>query len=254
MTTTSINNERLVETNNAAPVQYLRRSQLYRQHIEAGALFEDINGTLTVASYPNAFSNIEVEQQQAIHLGLTDLSTAARVGFKGRGAGDWIQQQTNAQLPDAANRANRQDQGSLVAKLSQEEYLILSDLSLTSKLTDTLKNNWSLDTAKDTYLLPRSDSHCWLALTGRHATETLAKVCGVDMRTHKFNDGDIAQTSLARVNAIIIRHDLGKTPCFYILSDSSSTEFLWTCLLDAMREFEGSPVGTAALQTLSITL
>ena len=76
-----------------------------------------------------------------------------------------------------------------------------------------------------------------------------SKVCAVDLRIDKFSQGAVAQTSLARVNAIIVRQDLGATPCFYILSDVSSAEFLWTSLLDAMLEFKGKVVGTAALTT-----
>jgi sarcosine oxidase subunit gamma len=70
------------------------------------------------------------------------------------------------------------------------------------------------------------------------------------MRTHKFAGHEIAQTSLARVNAIILRNDLATTPCFFILSDVTSTEYLWDALLDAMVEFEGSPVGIEALRIL----
>lgn len=223
----------------------LRRSQLYRRHVEDGGQFEKTTDSLVVASYPNTAD----EQQQATHLGLADLSTLPRSGFKGRGAPRWVEQQ-GAHLPDAPNRAQVQEDGSLIARLSHEELLILCDLSLTSTLPGTLQKSWSIDTAEKTYSLPRSDSHCWFALTGRHAAETCAKVCGVNLRTHKFADGEIAQTSLARVNAIIVRNDLGITPCFYILSDVSSAEFLWDCLLDAMQEFGGSPVGIAALRKL----
>jgi len=59
----------------------------------------------------------------------------------------------------------------------------------------------------------------------------------------------VAQTSLARVNAIILRNDLATTTCLFILSDVSFAEYLWDALLDAMVEFEGCPVGIAALRT-----
>ena len=74
----------------------------------------------------------------------------------------------------------------------------------------------------------------------------------MDLREEKFARGDVAQTSLARVDAVMIRHQLGNTPCFHILSDSSSAEFLWTSLLDAALEFDGGPVGMAALRGLAM--
>ena len=70
-----------------------------------------------------------------------------------------------------------------------------------------------------------------------------AKICGVDLRPHHFADGRIAQTSLAKMSAIVIRADLGRTPAFHLLADSASAEYLWGCLLDAMAEFDGAPVG-----------
>ena len=100
------------------------------------------------------------------------------------------------------------------------------------------------------YQMPRAETHCWLALTGASVPEMLAKVCAVDMRPHKFPNHRIAQTSIARTNGVITRHDLGQTPCFYVLADSASADFLWPCLLDAMAEFKGAPVGLKTLQAL----
>jgi sarcosine oxidase subunit gamma len=228
------------------PDQLIRRSQLYRWHLQAGAEYDEHNNTGLVERY----SGNDQEHELAQRLGLTDLSTLPRTGFKGPGAPTWVGQQ-GPQLPGNPNRASLHTDGSLLARLSQEELLVLSDLQLNTSLVSELQQNWSLDSAEGVYLLPRADSHCWFALTGRYAAETFSKVCGVDLRDQKFGPGDIAQTSLARVNAIIIRNDLGTTPCFYILSDVSSAEFLWTCLLDAMLEFSGGAVGMAALRRLA---
>ena len=228
-----------------APTQYSCRSQLYRRHLNARARFEEVAGSAVVAEYAEAGDEVH----QATHLALADLSTLPRTGFKGAGAAGWLEQQ-GAQVPSSPNQATRQKDGSLIARLSIEELLILSDLIADSTLPAVLQDRWSLESTKRVYSLPRGDRHCWFALIGDHASTTLAKVCGVDMRTHKFAECQIAQTSLARVNAIILRNDLATTPCFFILSDVSSTEYLWDALLDAMVEFHGSPVGIAALRTL----
>jgi sarcosine oxidase subunit gamma len=233
-------------TENTGPDCFMRRSQLYRWHLAAGAEYEE-HGDAGAVNY---YSGSDNEHELALQLGLIDLSTLPRTGFKGRGAPTWIALQ-GPELPERPNRARVHTDGSLVVRLSQEELLVLSDLQLNATLADQLQQDWSIDTTDGVYLLPRADSHCWFALTGRYAAETFSKVCGVDLRDEKFAQGDIAQTSLARVNAIIIRNDLGTTPCFYILSDVSSAEFLWTCLLDAMLEFDGSPVGIAALRRLA---
>lgn len=149
----------------------LRRSQLYRRHLEHGAQFEFEKATdsLVVAAYSNAGG----EQRQATHLGLADLSTLPRAGFKGPGAPDWFRQQ--GVLASAPNHAQLQDDGSLVARLSHEELLVLSDLGLASVIADSLQKNWSMDTAERIWPLRRGDSHCWFAMTSELAAETLTQ-------------------------------------------------------------------------------
>ncbi len=232
-------------TQATAPTHYLCRSQIYRRHVDAGANFEAIAGAAVVANYGKAGD----EAEQARHLALVDLSTLAKAGFKGAGAPGWLEEQ-GAQLPGSPNQAERQEDGSLIARLSTNELLILSDPISNSALPSILQDSWSLDSTKSVYSLPRGDSHCWFALTGEHSPAMLAKVCGVDLRPGTFALHEVAQTSLARVNAIILRHDLATALCFFVLSDVSSAEYLWDVLLDAMMEFQGSTVGLAALRAL----
>lgn len=228
------------------PQQQLRRGPLYRHHERAGARFDDFSGALCVSQY----GDIADEVIQAQHLGLSDLSMLARIGCKGCGAPDWTNRH-GAQLPERPNLALTQPDGSLLVRLAEHEVLVLRNLQKSSDLITRLTNDASAAAGQHAYLLPRADSHCWLALTGEHAAQTLAKVCGIDMRLHKFAQGSVAQTSMARVNAIAIRNDLSEVvACFYILCDVSMTEYLWESLLDAMQEFDGRPVGVAALSHL----
>ena len=74
------------------------------------------------------------------------------------------------------------------------------------------------------------------------------KICAVDLRPHKFADLSIAQTSVARLSAIVIRDDRGGTLGYHLLADSASAAYLWDCLIDAMAEFDGGPLGLTALR------
>ena len=139
------------------------------------------------------------------------------------------------------------DDGALLARLSAEEHLLLSDVAATGDLCARLVSAWSMDTADGVYALPRSDSHAWLLVTGARATEMFAKLCAVDLRAHKFADGAVAQTSIARVNGIVIRADLDDIPSFHLLFDWASADYLWGCLIDAADEFGGGPVGRNAV-------
>jgi sarcosine oxidase subunit gamma len=233
------------------PTMGMRRSQLYRRHINNNALFKKTGSNFVVSHYNNG-SDQRTELEQARSMAICDLSTLPRAGFKGAGAPSWAENQ-GIKLPHSANSSIVQPDGCLVAKLSDQELLILSDIFAKSHQVAALKEQSTRDHLENdtqTYLLPRGDSHCWLAVTGDQAAEMFSKVCGVDLRPHKFALGNIAQTSVAKISAVVIRQDLGGTLSYYILCDISATEFLWDCLLDAMQEYAGSPVGIGALEAL----
>ena len=155
----------------------LRRSQLSRRHIALGAEFEQIGDTLLVSNYGSS-----EEIAQAKSLALIDLSTLPRTGFKGAGATTWATSQ-GVKIPERPNLALLQKDQSLVVRLSYHELLILSNIDPLSTQIERLD---SMAVGPQTYTLPRADSHCWLAVTGSQAAEMFSKVCGVDLRPHKF--------------------------------------------------------------------
>jgi sarcosine oxidase subunit gamma len=230
----------------------LRRSQLYRRHIEMGAVFEALSdGTAGDSAVVSHYRTSEEELTQAQHLGLADLSTLPRMGFKGLGTPGWAAAQ-GIELPAQPNQATLQTDGTLVARLSQSELLLASNLNGLSESIESFANTTqsarNSELPERVYSLPRSDSHSWLVLCGSRAAETLAKVCGVDLRPHKFANGEVAQTSIAKINGVLVRNDLGETLSYCIFSDSSSVEFLWDSLHDAMAEFKGAAIGIQALR------
>ena len=87
------------------------------------------------------------------------------------------------------------------------------------------------------YPLFCQDSHCWFMLTGDHKSDVMAKLCGVDLRNSAFPEGSIAQTSIARLNGLVIHHCVGKMQVYSILSDSASAQYLWEAIDDALSEF-----------------
>ncbi len=221
-----------------------RRSMLYRVLLQHGAVFEHVGDGAIAAHYGRPD-----ELDTARSLGIADLSPLNRSGFKSRDTVAWLQSQ-GIVVPEQPNRAQAQDDGSLVARLSNDEHVIMEALR-GSDLPTRLDAAWRIDAARMCYRMPRAHSYAWLAVTGEQSSTMFSKVCGVDLRPHKFARGDIAQTSLARINAVIIRVDIGVTPAFYILADSASAEFLWMCLIDAMQEYAGQPVGLNALHELA---
>ncbi len=195
---------------------------------------------------PLLMSNRETEIERRRRFSLCDLTALNRVGFRGLDIIQWLKEQHNIIAP-AINQAIKVQQSLLVVRLSHTEILIFEDIEdqedrFTKIMEKTGTESISMD-HPDIYHLPYQDSHSCFMICGKHCAELFAKLCAVDLRVHKFPNMGVAQTSLARINAIIIRRDLADTQGYFILVASSLVEYLWDCLLDAMQEFDGNVVG-----------
>jgi len=228
----------------------LRRSPIYRETQKAGAFPEIINA----AAVPMHYGSAESDMVVATTMGIADLSVLPHTGFKGAGTIEWLQGQ-GLTIGSDSNMAYRQEGGELAARLAPSEIFLIDSLAATGALVEKLNAAWAWGTEKPRkligYPMPRQDSHAWFMVTGSAAPEMFAKICGVDLRTHKFKPGQIAQTSLAKMSGIVIRADLGPVPAFHLLADIASAEYLCGAVLDAIAEFGGRPVGLAALRQLA---
>lgn len=238
-----------------APVSLKRRSFIYRLLAAEGAQFGEING----GAVPLHFgAGREVELAAARRLALADLSVLPHVGFKGKGTVEWLTAQGLTIGPDS-NKAYRQAGGELAARLAPTEIFLIDSLAGTGALMGRLGSAWkwaeSAPRPAQGYPMPRQDSHAWFMVAGEFAPEMFAKICGVDLRRDRFAEGAIAQTSMAKMSAIVIRADRqgrdGRVnAAYHVLADIASAEYLWSCLMDAAAEFDGRPVGLLALQDL----
>ena len=217
---------------------FAERSPLYRRH--AHATLGRLGDSVIVAHYGE-----HAESAQLQRSALIDLTNLARVGFRGAQAAEYLSAK-GYQLPAAPNQALTQADGCHVARLSQNEYLLLGGLRDAGARIAREEADWQFSEQAN-YLLPRQDSHAWLLLTGACGPEVLAKLCGVDLRPTAFPVGAVAQTSAARINVIIINLAEGELPCLQILCDRASLSYFWDALLDAMAEFGGQPAGIDAL-------
>lgn len=223
------------------PEAFIKRSSVYRQLPDAD--FTELAGGAVASKLVGDC------REQAQVSGLMDLSIVPRSGFRGSNASAHLQA-LGLPVPEGPNQLSTGEKGELVLRLSPTEYWVLAPLD-NCRAVERLKE---LPLPPACYPLYCQDSHAWFVMTGNHIAETMAKVCGVDLRETMFPKGAIAQTSVARVNAVIARHDVGGLPAISILSDSASSEYLWQALLDAMTEFGGRPVSLAAVQLKELPL
>jgi sarcosine oxidase subunit gamma len=223
------------------PVALPRRSPLRRKLQAAGAEWRKLDD-IAVAD--------TVGEAAAGGIVIADLSPLPRLGFKGRGTVPAMQARSIA-LEPTANRAFRQPDGGLCLVLAPGEVILLSNLNGDGERLAQLEANWRIEDEERTYPLSRRDSHAWLAVAGEALPEMFAKLCAIDLRREKFTDLAIAQTSIAKMSAILTRADMGTTPVFHLLVDSAAALYFCDCLLDAADEFGGRIVGLKALQKLA---
>ncbi|MEZ5832277.1 MAG: hypothetical protein R3D05_13965 [Dongiaceae bacterium] len=235
---------------NLDPATLKRRSFIYRKLAAAGAEFAEVNGGAVAMRYP---PRAETEGATARRMGLADLSVLPHCGLKGRGTVEWLAAQ-GLTIGADSNKAYSQSGGELAARLAPTEIFLLDSLQGTGRLVNQLAAAWqwaaSTPRPQQGYPTPRQDSHAWFMVTGERSAEMFAKICGVDLRPRHCPVGTVAQTSVAKMSAIIVRADLGGTLAYHLLADIASAEYLWTCVEDAAAEYDGGIVGLAALRSL----
>lgn len=213
-----------------------RRSFIYRR-------------TLVTQPPADSLARRAADAAGASPLKLIDLSVLPRWGLKGRDTFSWLAAR-GAATPGTDNTAQPQDDGSLIARLSPGEALILSSPAVGRSSLAAPLDELPPEGSGACYPVPRRDSHCWFVVPGADAPRMFAKVCAVDLAPDQFPDRNIAQTIVARLSAIVIRHDIGGSLAFSVLAESASAEYLWDCLVDAMAEFSGAVCSGEVLATM----
>jgi sarcosine oxidase, subunit gamma len=173
-------------------------------------------------------------------LALTDLSSIYRLGFKGGGTMDAMKKR-GIILEAVPNRAYRQKDGGLCLVLGASEIILLGLSEKAAASIKTHEAEWRIDDLERSYPVPRLDGNCWFCIAGDKAADMMAKICGVDLRPQRFDNLQIAQTSVAKLNTIVLRNDEDGTLAFHLFADSASRDYLENCLRDAMDEFMPAP-------------
>jgi sarcosine oxidase, subunit gamma len=168
--------------------------------------------------------------------GIVDLSKRPRLGFKGRGTLVAMQKR-GIVVENQPNRAFRQPNGSLCLVLAASEVFLLGASDGDDSGFAKLEADWRIEDGERAYPMPRRHSHAWFAVEGEAAPEMLSKLCAIDFRPQRFDDLSIAQTSVARLNAIVLRADIEDLLTYHVLTDSASAAYLLNCLKDSAEEF-----------------
>ena len=221
------------------PLTFLRRTPLRRQLEAEGASWKSLSDA--------GIAETRADPAQARKLVMADLTPLPRLGFKGRGTIEAMKKR-GVTVEPAPTRAFRQPDGGLCLVLAPGEVILLSNLAGDGRRFDEMLATWRIEDEERTYPLLRRDSHAWFAIIGHDAPAMFSKLCGVDLSRGKFPDLAIAQTSIAKMSAIVTRADAGPVPRYHVLADSAAALYFSSCLLDAGREFGARIVGIGAVE------
>lgn len=181
----------------------------------------------------------------AMHV--ADLSLWSRAGLKGSVASVWLSER--GLLVPAINAAAPQRDGSLLARLAENEFVALAGDGRRDGIPCGLPD-FTLGDEPEPGLcpVPRFAANAWFALAGARLDEALAKVCGIDLRPPKFSNHQVAQTMVARTSAILMRDDIGQMLRFHVIVDWTTAPYLWDALLEATLEYGGAVATAGSLK------
>jgi sarcosine oxidase, subunit gamma len=168
---------------------------------------------------------------QESHLQICDLSCLTRLGLKGAGAADWLNQQ-GIPVPDQPNSWLPLESG-LIARLGLTEFLVEDGIQ--SQLSLDLAQRIEQTNPPQLYPVLRQDLA--LALWGPAIYDLFAQTCNVNFRS--LPSQTVVLTSMIGVSVTVLAN-----PAHYrIWCDGTYGEYFWRTLLEIIRELGGDAVG-----------
>ena len=167
-------------------------------------------------------------------ISMQDCTVYSRVGFRGLGTESFLMSQ-GFPIPSQPNQSLRNEEGIAVLRLSNTEFWLLDTNNTHHEKIELLE--LAAQGLNDVYRLFCQHSHACFVITGEKTSSMFSKVCGVDLRDSVFPIGSIAQTSVARINAIVTRQVEDGREYFLLCADLASAQYLWEALADAAAEF-----------------
>jgi aminomethyltransferase len=197
---------------------------------------------------PAAFAGAEAEAGAArAGAGLWDLSARAKWEIVGTVAEAALAAFLGGPAPvvGRAAAAAVSGEGVLALRLAADRALILGPpgMALEGSLRAALP-------AGCAHLLNVTSGLCGIRLAGPSARAILAALTALELSPHTWPDLSCAQTDLAHIHAILLRHDVAGLPAFEVYAARNYGAYLWEAFLDAGRERGLAPCGLDAERLL----
>lgn len=202
----------------------------------AHALRKPVSGEVNGMETALSFATPDVEASRNQVLSICDVSNLNRFGVKGPQAANWLQS-AGVTLPEGTNTWAVQDNGSLVMRLGNTEFLV--EDSLESNLTQTL--NDTAVNGSGVHKVIRNDAA--FIVSGELTSALFSEVCEIDLDGGALEDNHLVMTVIAGVSATLLKQELNGQSVYRIWCDGTFGPYLWKTLLGIIEEQGGGPVG-----------
>lgn len=202
----------------------------------AHALTKPVSGEVNGMETALSFAAADVEAKRHETLSICDVSSLNRFGVKGPQSAAWLQA-AGVTLPEGTNSWTSQDNGSLVMRLGNTEFLVEDQPENT--LCQTLN-----DTAVETngvHKIIRNDAA--FIVSGKLTSALFSEVCEIDLEGGALEDNRLVMTVIAGMSATMLKQTLNNQPVYRIWCDGTFGPYLWKTLLGIIEEQGGGPVG-----------
>lgn len=217
----------------------IRLSPLHNQHQSLKARLSTQEGWLIADSYTTAEDEFAALRDR---VGLRDVSARGKLILKGAHADGVIIASMGNVPKNPGDVVQAQANQHLVAKLTADEYLILTPPGV-EQVTETSLEAEIASQIKFVSVINQTSGLVGLSISGPESIGVMRKLCALDFNPTDFPNLHVAQSSFAKVRTTLIRLDRDETLTYELYADRSYAVYLWDSILDAGSEFEIQPVG-----------
>jgi sarcosine oxidase, subunit gamma len=181
-----------------------------------------------------AVGHVTTQPTAAASVTMADISHNALIHIRGNAAAQVLRTIYEI-VPDMPGNAAMVSAG-VLGRLRADEFVLFVGLG---SVNDAMQNLTSAVGSAHMTLTDLTHGRAGIALGGVHAANVLPKVCGLDFHESVFPDLHIAQTSLAKVRTLILRHDSPSARAYRLVVERSLGAYVWGVVYDAMQEWNG---------------
>jgi sarcosine oxidase subunit alpha len=224
----------------------LARTPLYHWHAGHGARFSDCDGWQVPECYTGVESEVDAVR---VGVGLCDVSAFVKTTIFGSGVHALSRELVGdgaAVRPLGVARFTASSPV-LACRLTEDHLLLLASTTSPAGLEEHLRAMHVNEP------VVRNDATTALAgfcLIGPATEDVLCRVTPLNVKPEALPPGSCAETSLAGVQALLVRPPDGALPAVQVYVAWDLGEYVWERLLDAGRGRRLTPLGVASLRHL----